>query len=72
MRILIKERGSLVIREVTEIEMDNDKFVLFVPSQKMKYLTKDKTRDLFERILYYGFVDLSEFECSRYAREILL
>lgn len=47
MRILIKERRSLVISEITEVEMDNDKSALYLPKQGIGYCTKDKTEELF-------------------------
>lgn len=52
MRILIKERRSLVISEITEVEMDNDKSALYIPGQGMKYLTKDRTEGLFRKLLF--------------------
>ena len=58
MRILIKERGSLVIREVAEVEMDNDKSALYIPKHGMKYLTDDRTEELFRKILFEGFVGI--------------
>lgn len=72
MRILIKEKGSLVIREVTEVEMDNEKSVLYIPKQGIKYLTNDRTEELFKGLLFEGYADLSEFNRERCKREVLL
>lgn len=72
MRILIKERGSLVIREVAEVEMDDDKSALYIPGHGMKYLTGDRTEELFRKLLFEGYADLSEFNHERCARQVLL
>lgn len=72
MRILIKERHSLVINEITEVEMDNDKSALYIPKQGMKYLTKDRTEGLFRKLLFEGYADLSEFNRERCVRQVLL
>ena len=47
MRILIKDRSTFVIREVTEVEMDDDKSALYIPKYGMKYLTNDRTEEVF-------------------------
>ena len=72
MRILIKERHSFVITEITEVEMDNDKSTLYIPKYGMKYLTNDRTEELFRKILFDGYADLSEFNRERCKREVLL
>ena len=72
MRILIKERHSFVITEITEVEMDNDKSTLYIPKYWMKYLTNDRTEELFRKILFEGYADLSEFNRERCKREVLL
>ena len=72
MRILIKERRSLVISEITEVEMDNDKSALYIPGQGMKYLTKDRTEELFKKLLFEGYADLSVFNRERCVRQVLL
>lgn len=72
MRILIKERGSLVIREVAEVEMDDDKSALYIPKHGIKYLTNDRTEELFQGLLFVGYADLSEFNHERCRREVLL
>ena len=72
MRILIKERYSLAIQEVEEVEMDEDKSALYLPKQGIRYCTEDKTEELFRKILLEGYADLSEFERKRCVREVLL
>ena len=72
MRILIKERHSFVITEITEVEMDNDKSTLYIPKYGMKYLTNDRTEELFRKILFEGYADLSEFNRERCKREVRL
>lgn len=72
MRILIKERHSFVINEITEVEMDDDKSALYIPRQGMKYLTKDRTDELFRKLLFEGYADLSVFNCERCVRQVLL
>ena len=58
MRILIKERHSLVINEITEVEM--------------RYLTGDRTEELFKKLLFEGYADLSVFNRERCVRQVLL
>lgn len=72
MRILIKDRSTFVIREVTEVEMDDDKSALYIPKYGMKYLTNDRTEEVFLGLFSEGYADLSEFDCERCRREVLL
>ncbi len=71
MRILIKERYSMVIKEISEVEMDDDKSALYIPKQGMRYLTNDRTEEVFRKILFEGYADLSEFNRERCKREVL-
>ena len=72
MRILIKERHSFVITEITEVEMDNDKSTLYIPGHGMKYLTGERTDELFRKLLFEGYADLSEFNRERCVGQVLL
>ena len=72
MRILIKERHSFVISEITEVEMDNDKSALYIPGHGMKYLTGERTDELFRKLLFEGYADLSVFNRERCVRQVLL
>ena len=72
MRILIKERHSFVINEITEVEMDNDKSALYIPKQRMRYLTGDRTEELFRKLLFEGYADLSEINREQCVRQVLL
>lgn len=72
MRILIKEGYSLVIKEIKEAIMLDDKSALGISEQRKKYLTGEQTEELFKKILTDGYADLSGFDCRRYVREVIL
>ncbi|MDE7323064.1 MAG: hypothetical protein K2N73_10145 [Lachnospiraceae bacterium] len=72
MRIIIKEGYSLVIKEIKEVVMLDDKSALGISEQRKKYLTGEQTEELFKKILTDGYADLSGFDYRRYVREVLL
>ena len=72
MRIFIKESGFLVIKEIKEVIMLDDESAIGISEQRKKYLTGEQTEELFRKILIDGYVDLSEFNCKRYTKEVLL
>lgn len=72
MRIIIKEGYSLVIKEIKEVVMLDDKSALGISEQRKKYLTGEQTEELFKKILTDGYADLSGFDHRRYVREVLL
>lgn len=61
-----------MIREVTEVEMDDDESALYIPKHGVKYLTKDRTEELFLKLLIDGYADLSEFSHEKCKLEVLL
>ena len=72
MRILIKEGRSFVIKEVEEVKMSRDKSSLIIPKQKKKYITGEKTEELFAKIISEGYADLSEFDSDRHVSQCVI
>lgn len=72
MRILFKEGRSLLIREIDEVKISKDNSAIIIPKQRKKYITGEKSEELFYKILSEGYADFSVFDSERHVSEVLL
>lgn len=71
MRILIKKRREILIKEIEEARITKDGNIGF-PKLKKQYLTGERTEELFKNLLVNGYADLSEFGCEDYILNVLI